>query len=279
MRNFIKIVIIFTLSFAKYSYGFDVNQIAYRDAGKGMPIVLIHAFPTDKDLYLSQENVLTQHYRVITLDLWGFGESAKTSGQLVSMQDYAEEVSQLLKKLHIAKAVIGGESMGGYISLAFLRAHPEKVSALILSDTQSIPDDAGSKEGREKLAKEVLLDNGAALKALFMEKALSPNAGPATRTFLQNIVDSQSATGMASALRGMSARPDTSSVLATATIPILIITGTSDEVIPPIQSENMHKLAKNSSLVHIPNAGHLSNLERPDLWNQAVENFLQTIKT
>ena len=107
--------------------------ISYTEVGEGLPLVLIHAFPTDKRLWTAQQEGLKKHFRVISLDLWGFGESSSVNGGAVSMQEYAEEVKELLKHLHIQKAIIGGESMGGYIALAFLEhypiASPEKFSS------------------------------------------------------------------------------------------------------------------------------------------------------
>jgi pimeloyl-ACP methyl ester carboxylesterase len=84
------------------------------------------------------------------------------------------------------------------------------------------------------------------------------------------IVSSQSVTGMASALLGMSVREDTRSVLANTNVPVLIIAGEKDKVINPDQSKIMHTLAKNSHLVMLSGAGHLSNLEQPTKWNDEV---------
>ena len=66
-------------------------------------------------------------FRIITVDLWGFGQSSPTNGQAITMSDYASEVSQLMDYLNVKSAVIGGESMGGYVALAFLEKFPKKV--------------------------------------------------------------------------------------------------------------------------------------------------------
>lgn len=98
----------------------------------------------------------------------------------------------------------------------------------------------------------------------FIPKALTSEASEHTRNFLQNIVTAQSATAEASALRGMAMRKDMSHVLAHTNIPVLIITGQQDTLILPEQSQYMHKLAKNSTLVTIANAAHLSSLEQSE---------------
>lgn len=102
------------------SMAYGAPHIAYTDTGKGQALVLIHAFPTDKSLWVPQQS-LASHFRVITLDLWGFGQSQSVSGEAVSMADYADEVALLLRRLRIKKAILAGESMGGYVALAFMK--------------------------------------------------------------------------------------------------------------------------------------------------------------
>jgi pimeloyl-ACP methyl ester carboxylesterase len=244
--------------------------ISYTDVGKGEPLVLIHAFPTDERLWEPQRAGLKQHFRVITLDLWGFGKSEPVDGKAVTMAEYADEVKQLLDQLQIQKAIIGGESMGGYIALAFFEKYTDSVSGLVLSDTQSIADSDEAKAKREATAVDVLEHGTAKLISGFIPKALTPKASDQTQRFLQNILESQSNTAVASALRGMALRRDTSKLLADTELPVLILTGDQDALISPEQSKNMHQLAKNSKLVVIANAAHLSNLEQPEQWNQAV---------
>ena len=253
------------------SYCISTNKcISYTDSGKGKPLVLIHAFPTDKNLWKPQQKELQKHFRVITLDLWGFGQSSPVDGQAISMTEYADETKALLDKLNITQAIIGGESMGGYIALAFLEKYPDAVSGLILSDTQSIPDSAEAKVKREATAVNILEHGTASLIDSFMPKALTANASEKMRAFLQNILASQSATTAASALRGMALRKDMSHVLENTNIPVLIITGQQDTLISPEQSQYMHKIVKNSTLVTIANAAHLSSLEQPEQWNKAI---------
>ena len=126
----------------------------------------------------------------------------------------------------------------------------------------------------ETTATDILIDGTKRFVNRFKAKALSPDASPPTRLFLQNMLEDQTSFALASALRGLSLRKDLSKTLSTAKLPILIITSDKDTLIPPQQSANMQALAKNSKLVVIANAGHLSNLEQPEQWNKAViESF------
>ena len=244
--------------------------ISYTDIGSGTPLVLIHAFPTDKRLWESQQNDLQKYFRVITLDLPGFGLSSPVEGSAITMSEYANEVKAVLDHLKIQQAIIGGESMGGYIALAYLQQFPDHVTGLILSDTQSIADNAETKIKREAAAVDALQHGTAQLITGFLPKALTAQASQQTRQQLQTILTAQPATAVAAALRGMAQRDDTSTVLATTKLPILILTGEQDTLISPQQSQNMHMLAKHSKLVTITNAAHLASLEQPEQWNQAV---------
>jgi pimeloyl-ACP methyl ester carboxylesterase len=169
--------------------------------------------------------------------------------------------------------------MGGYIALSFLKQYPEQVDGLILSNTQSIADNDETKNKRELSAIEVLEHGSTNFVNGFLLKALSFDAPEPTKELVRSIAESQLPRGIASALRGMALRYDTSTLLTSTQLPILIITGTKDMLISPQQSENMHALAPKSRLVSILDAGHLSNLEQPEQWNQAVIEMFGTMNT
>jgi pimeloyl-ACP methyl ester carboxylesterase len=269
-RIFHKVFAVFAMLFLTTMSMALAAPIPYTDTSKGEPLLLIHAFATDQQLWKQQQEGLKEKFRVITLDLQGFGSSSPTDGKAITMSDYADEVMKLMDQLHIEKAIVGGTSMGGYIALAFLEKYPNKVNGLVLSNTQSIPDNAETKVKRETTAKDVLEKGTENLVKGLLPKMLSPKASKQTKEFLQDILAKQKPTAIASALRGMALRNDTSNVLANSTLPILIITGEQDALIGPQQGQNMHTLAKNSKLIVLNDAGHLSNLEQPKKWNQAV---------
>lgn len=262
--------ILLPFTFASELSAKKLSHISYSDVGQGVPLVLIHAYPFDQRLWKPQQENLASNFRIITLDLWGFGQSDAIQGQIVTMDDYADEIKQLLDELHIKKAIIGGESMGGYVSLAFLDHYPERVKGLILSDTNSISLTEQQKETYYKTADDIQTNGSNTFIQGFLPKAVSKQASQQIRTYLLTIMNEQTPTAMAAAFRGIAERNNTSNVLSKTTLPILIITGEEDQVLPPQQSYDMHELAKNSRLIVIKNAGHLSNLEKPEEWNNAV---------
>jgi len=113
------LIVFFNINVLSKTILIDDQFISYTETGKGQPLVLIHAFPTDKRLWEPQHEGLKNQFHVISLDLWGFGESSPVDGNAVTMSEYADEIKKLLDHLQIKKAIIGGESMGGTLLCLF----------------------------------------------------------------------------------------------------------------------------------------------------------------
>ena len=111
------------------------------DAGAGWPVVLIHAFPLTADMWRPQLEGVAQGWRYVAPDLRGFGASPAT------MDDYAADVEAIMDTLEIETAVVGGLSMGGYVTFAFHRRASERLSGVGLADTKA---EADTPEGRDK---------------------------------------------------------------------------------------------------------------------------------
>jgi pimeloyl-ACP methyl ester carboxylesterase len=252
-------------------------SIEYDDIGNGVPLLLIHGFPLDRTLWRTQIAGLSQLYRVIAPDLRGFGQSSETDGEAVTMDQYAADLKALLDSVNVRQAVIGGISMGGYIALAFYAQYADRVKGLVLANTRAVPDSEEGKQSRLANAQKV----GETGPGFFVEsmapKMLGPAARPEIKVAVHSMMARQRAAGIASALRGMAIRPDRTALLRFATIPVLIISGTADVLIPPGDSETMHALIPNSRLVIIPDAGHLSNLDKSDAFNHVVREFYKQV--
>jgi len=249
-------------------------SIAFEDKGEGLPIVLIHAFATDRSMWGPQITQLSKHWRVIAPDLRGFGFSDPTDGTPVSMDQYAEDIAGLLDHLNISAAVMVGLSLGGYVTLAFAQKYPGRVKALILANTRATPDSDSAREARFTLAKNVERVGIRAVVEAYDGKLLAPGADLDSQDFVWNMLANQPSSGALSAIRGMAVRPDRQDFLKQVTVPALIISGTADVLIPPAESEPMSRQIVNSTFLNIPGAGHLSNIDNPAEFNLAVERFL-----
>jgi 3-oxoadipate enol-lactonase len=251
--------------------------IEYDDIGNGVPLLLIHGFPLDRTLWRAQIAGLSQLYRVIAPDLRGFGHSSETDGAAVTMDQYAADLNSLLDSVNVKQAVLGGISMGGYIALAFYAQYADRVKGLILANTRAVPDSEEGRQSRLANAQKV----GEAGSGFLVETMAPQMLGPAAKSELKIAVRSmmtrQRAPGIMSALRGMAIRPDRTPLLRFATVPALIVSGSHDALIPPGDSEAMHGLIPDSRLVIIPDAGHLSNLDKADAFNHVVREFYKQV--
>ncbi|MEK7869229.1 MAG: alpha/beta fold hydrolase, partial [Nitrospirota bacterium] len=130
-----------------------INDItlAYGDSGSGQPIVFLHAFPLNRTMWAEQEAALPSHYRVITIDLRGHGESDAPLWHY-SLDQAADDVRALLNHLSITQALFVGLSMGGYILLAFYRRYADRVKGMVLADTRAQADQPEGKVGRFQMA-------------------------------------------------------------------------------------------------------------------------------
>lgn len=253
------------------------TQLNVEDHGSGSPLLLIHGFPLNLEMWRPQIEVLSRNNRVITVDLRGHGQSPPTPGPY-SMDLLADDCAAVLETLGVqGPAVICGLSMGGYISFAFYRRFPHLVSGLILAATRAGADTDQARAKREKAIAETelrgtqpVLDNMLPIlmaPATYQEK-------PELVQAVNQILSKTSAKGMLFALQGMKARPDSTETLEQITVPTLIIHGLEDQIITMDESRTMHTGIHNSHLEIIPDAGHLPNLEQPKIFNRSVASFL-----
>lgn len=245
-------------------------SLEYDDIGNGVPLLLIHAFPFDRTMWRAQVAGLQLYYRVIAPDLRGFGHSSEADSSAISMEQYAADLRALLDSLNVKQAVIGGLSMGGYIALAFMAQYPERVKGLVLANTRALPDSDAARQTRHINAERLRAEGLSFLVDAMAPKMLGPTAKPDLTVTIRSIMTRQRANGLASALLGMAARPDRTALLPTIKVPTLIITGSADVLISPADSEAMQRAIPNSTLVSLPDAGHLSNLDKADAFNDAL---------
>ena len=234
-------------------------------------LLLVHGFPLDHTLWDPQVESLRDVARVVAPDLPGFGTSTAPRTTM-TMDDYADALAAPIDE----PCVICGLSMGGYVALAFLAKHPDKVRGLILCNTRAGADDEKAREGRRASEKKVQDAGVPELANGMLPKMLTPKAPADLRSSVQAMMARQPAPGVIAALRGMAARPDRTPMLSSIRVPTLILTGREDTLIPPSESEAMARAIPGSRLLIIDGAAHLSNLEARVAFDAAVREFLTT---
>jgi 3-oxoadipate enol-lactonase len=251
-------------------------EIAYEDVGRGAPVVLLHGFPFNRTLWREQAAALAASFRVITPDLRGHGESGVAEGP-ATMEEMAEDVAALLGELGVARAVVGGLSMGGYVTLAFCRRFPGRVRALVLADTRAQADTEEGRSAREQTAQRALREGMAPIADSMLPKLLAPATlaeRPDVVERVRAMILSTKPEGAAAALRGMAVRRDQNDLLPEIKVPALVIVGREDALTPVADSESLRAKLEGARLEVIEGAGHVSNVERPEEFNRALLNFL-----
>lgn len=253
-----------------------MSILEYSDVGNGPAVVLLHAFPFDRELWQPQVAPLVEAgYRVITPDLPGFGRSPLPSDPL-SIDGMADAVATLLTRLGVERAVVGGLSMGGYVSLAFARRHGARLCGLILADTKAAPDDAAGRENRDKAIAAIRTHGVEAFVRALLPKLLGPQTpnDSEVAAAVRAIMVRQPAEGVIAALAALRDRPDATPGLAAIAVPTLVLVGEQDAITPPAVAEQLAASIPHARLVRIPAAGHLPNRENPEVFTAAVRDFL-----
>jgi pimeloyl-ACP methyl ester carboxylesterase len=251
-------------------------QMVYTDEGAGRPVLLIHGYPFNRSLWNEQVAALSGSYRVIAPDLRGFGESGSSDGSS-TMNRMAQDLAALLDHLQIPRVTIGALSMGGYVTFAFYKLFASRVRALILADTRAQADTEEAKQNRARQAEKALAEGMAGIADAMLPKLLTPDTVSKRPEIVKRVRDMMLKTkpeGAAAALRGMAERDDQTSLLSKITVPTLIVVGAEDAITPVTDSEKMHESVAGSRLVVLENAGHVSNLERTEKFNEALLDFL-----
>ena len=261
--------------------------ITVEDKGSGLPVLLIHGFPLTRRMWQPQVKGLSKAHRVLVPDLRGHGDS--TSGfstgmdeMTFTMDQLAEDCVQLLDSLHITQPIIlCGLSMGGYVCFAFYRIYPQRVSAIILAATRAGADSPEAVNNRRRMIDTIRTSGSEAVTESLLPKLLSPvtmEVVPELVSDLHEIMRGVPATSMIADLKGMIARPDSRPLLPEIRIPALVLAGADDQIIPAAEAELMAAAIPQASSVTLPRAGHLLNLEQPSLFNNAVSQFIESIK-
>ncbi|MFI2778505.1 alpha/beta fold hydrolase [Streptomyces sp. ALB3] len=256
-------------------------SLRYDDQGPpdGIPVVLVHGHPFDHTMWAPQVTALSAAgYRVVTPDLRGYGGSEVVPGTC-PFSDFADDIAALLDTLGLRQVVIGGVSMGGQITMEFLRSHPGRVRGLILSDTSPVAETEDGKTFRNALADRLLAEGMGGYADEVIDKMIAPytvTARPDVAEHVLSMMRGTAPAGAAAALRGRAERPDYRDTLAGTTVPALVVVGADDFYIPVSDARATHRLIPSADLVVIERAGHLPGVEQPAAFNDALLHFLGT---
>ncbi len=251
-------------------------EISYLRAGDGPPLVMLHGIGGNATQFQHQLDALADAWTVIAWDAPGYGNSSDPGGDWL-MADYAAALAGMLDALGLAQIRLLGQSWGGVLAQTFIGLFPERVRALVLSDT--------SMGGRSQPEAERLASLNARLSAL---ESMTPTEMAAARTPAllgpnPTTTASREAEAMMAQIRPTGyrraaialAEADTRAVHAHNHAPPLILAGEHDRIVPPSTAAALHAAIPDSQLITIPHTGHLSGQEDPVAYNAALRRFLE----
>ncbi|MBW5483859.1 alpha/beta fold hydrolase [Streptomyces bambusae] len=257
------------------------TALRYDDHGPadGLPVLLVHGHPFNRSMWRPQVEALTRAgHRAVTPDLRGYGESEVVPGT-TAFAEFADDLAALLDHLGIDRAVIGGVSMGGQITMEFQRTHPGRVRALILCDTSPAPELEAGKEARRAMADRLLAEGMAGYADEVIDKMIAPynvTAQPETAAHVLGMMRTTDPRGAAAALRGRAERPSYLGTLAATDVPVLVVVGADDTYTTVADTQTWTPVLPQADVIVIEGAGHLPNLEQPETVNTALLHFLHT---
>ncbi len=250
-------------------------MLEYNDTGHGFPLLLLHGFCESRNVWQYCEKMLATHYRVITPDLPGFGESRLEVSE-VSMDYFAEQIKALLDLLKIEKCVLVGHSLGGYVALAFAEKYENRLAGMGLFHSTAFADSEEKKENRNKTI-EFIEKHGV---PLFAESFVAPLFPLNKRALLKTeiecliqIASSSSEIGVIETTKAMRNRKDQTNTLKSVSIPVLFVVGKLDGAVPLEKSLEQCYLPKHSIVHFLDDAGHMGMIEKKPETTKIIRSF------
>jgi 3-oxoadipate enol-lactonase len=251
-------------------------KLNVRESGdpRGLPVVLLHAFPMSSAMWEPQLGAL-KSFRVLMPDFRGFGATPFSSPWFI--EHAVDDMFETLTSIGVDKFVLVGLSMGGYVALRAVEKNPTRVKALVLCDTRAEAD-ANENKLKRAAAVDFVRTRGA---APFVEPFLNDALAPKTKTekpkvveFLKGVAAKASADAVMAALAALASRADMTAALPGIKVPTAVLVGSQDKITPLPLAETMRARIPGAELHIIPDAGHFSNAENPEAFNDRLVSFL-----
>jgi pimeloyl-ACP methyl ester carboxylesterase len=239
-------------------------------------LLLLHAFPLNAHMWEPQLPLAAAGWHVVAPHFRGF-DRCPHERAAESLQDYVEDIVDLLDALAVQRIVVAGLSMGGYAAFAMLKHAPGYVKGLVLANTRPQADTPDGKKQRLRMLTLIEEHGTAAVADEMLPKLLggtTQHERPDLVARVRAMINDNQAPALSAAVLAMMRRDDSVSLLADIAVPTLVIAGEEDAIIPVDTARDMHRHIAHAELAVIPRAGHLANLEQPLTFNSLVGQFL-----
>jgi len=254
----------------------DGRRIAYRAAGVGPAVLLLHGIGSGSASWAAQLDALSARFRVIAWDAPGYGGSDALPGEVPSAADYGNAAAALLDALGIDKIHLVGHSLGALVAAAFCSAHPDRLLSVVLADAASgyanAPDEI--RVGRLEARLTAMAEHGPAGHAERRARVLlSPNAPQAAIEKIRAVQSKLRPDGYAQAAK-MLHSSDIQAAAATISVPTLVMCGSADTVTPEAGSRRIAETIRGARYRTLEGLGHASYVEGPRLFNDVFTEFI-----
>ena len=264
----------------------DGRRIVVRQAGTGVPVVLLHGFPLDHTMWDGQWELvaaggaLDGSARLIAPDLAGFGGSdGPTSSSIAGM---ADEVVAILDALGCHEPVVAcGLSMGGYVVQHLAARHPDRLRGIVLVDTKLEADTPAARAGRVDLSERVGRSGARIAAEALAPRLLAPrllalgSGRSALETRLRETIQQTAVATIRTALAALGDRPDMTAAATDFVHPTLLVVGAEDGITPPECLERAAAVIRHAELEIVAGCGHMTPMEDPPAFNARLASFLR----
>lgn len=248
------------------------NNICYSDQGQGEVIVLLHGFCGSSAYFEQVIPLLSGSYRVIAPDLRGHGASDAPLGAY-SIDQMANDVLALLNALEISEVYLLGHSLGGYITLSFAQRYASRLKGFGLIHSTGYPDSEEAREKRLQSVSTIQNDGITAFVDALVPGLFAPGAAPQLLERAKEIGYKTAPQGAAGAALAMRERPDRRDVISASALPVLLVAGAEDGLVPAERTFTSDKA--NVTKATISGAGHMSMYEAPERLSEIIREFVQ----
>lgn len=251
-------------------------NVHYQIEGKGFPVVLLHGFCEDSKIWEDfKHDLLEENYRVVTVDLPGFGHSEVV--RPVSIQYYAEAVLAVLDEKKLNEVIVIGHSMGGYTALALAELAPQRLRGLGLFHSHPYEDTPEKKQARHKQIEFINRQGHQLYVKQLVPKLFATNYGLSHPFDLDKLIHRAAryqAQGIIAGLEAMANRPDRSQALEQSECPVLFIVGEEDMAVPAIASSKQLSLPAIAQIHVLEKVAHMGMIEARRKTQLMVRQFV-----
>ena len=247
-------------------------------AGSQAPtLVLIHAFPLNRNMWKAQAKALAGEANLLVVDLRGFGESIASDHDGWSVKMWAADVLETMDHLGVGRAAFAGCSMGGYVIFELLRQAQDRVTGIALVDTRGEGDTPQALDGRKAQIERLRAEGNGVLVQWATDKLVGETTKKNQPKIVERVRAMAQSTAVETMIAGLGAlggREESMELLKGVDVPAVVIVGAEDVVSPPDVGERMKNAMPSATLMVVEGAGHLTPMEAPEKVNAALRSIL-----